>query len=660
LNVKAKFGYKDDVNKLMPSPLQIFFSFPRLAQLGLDMAISALAFWGAYVLRFEGVIPTNGLVGYDYAHQFLILLPCLLVLRFALRFPLGLHQQLWRYVSLNEARDITVSISLGSLVLIALSHSVLRTHVPWGIWALDWGINVIGYLGLRAIRRSMTERQPHRSVLGDRTPILLVGAGQAGHIFAKELRQANASLELVGFVDDDPHKRHSRVLGMRVLGTTRDIPELVAKYRIGEVILCLPSASREEMRRILDLCLEVKVKTKTLPALKDLIAGRVEIGQIRPVEIEDLLGREPVSFDRAAVAGYLEGRVVLVTGAGGSIGSELCRQIAALNPARLLLLGRGEFSIYSIEMEMKETFPALEVLPLIGDVRDAQRMAILFGKHQPQVVFHAAAHKHVPLMESNPSEAVLNNIFGTRTVAELCDRTGVETFVLISSDKAVNPTNVMGACKRGAEMIVQELATRSQTRFMSVRFGNVLGSRGSVIPLFKRQIAAGGPITITHPDIIRYFMTIPEASQLVLQAGALGEGGEVFVLDMGQPVKIVDLAHDLIRLSGLEPETDIPIRFTGLRPGEKLFEELLTSEEGTASTRHRKIFIAHPEAIARAPLEQGLERLRSVAILDDMQAIRFELKALVPTYQEPNTLQGRLRAQEPKTPSPLSGEGAHG
>jgi FlaA1/EpsC-like NDP-sugar epimerase len=367
---------------------------------------------------------------------------------------------------------------------------------------------------------------------------------------------------------------------------------------------------------------------------------------LREVEIEDLLGRDPVAFDREATSRYLTGRVVMVTGAGGSIGSELCRQIAAFGPSKLLLVGRGEFSIYSIEMELRETFPHLDLEPLIADVRDLNRMRYLFERYSPEAIFHAAAHKHVPLMERNPSEAILNNVLGTRTVAELAERFNAETFVLISSDKAVNPTNVMGASKRVAEMVVQELATRSKCRFMSVRFGNVLGSRGSVIPLFKKQIASGGPITITHPDIIRYFMTIPEASQLVLQAGALGHGGEVFVLDMGAPVKIVDLARDLIKLSGLEPEVDIKIKFTGLRPGEKLYEELLTAEEGTASTQHKKIFIAKPTPVDRERLELGLTLLSTAATAGDDLAIRRGLKGLVDTYKfqkaEAETLETRV------------------
>jgi FlaA1/EpsC-like NDP-sugar epimerase len=600
---------------------------PRLIQIGLDLGVSAIAFYAAYMLRFEAAIPDN------YLRQFVTLLPFMLAIRFIWRFPGGLHQQLWRFVSLREVVETTVTLALGSIAFWLLAKLALHMHVPIGVLALDWGINLVGYLGLRAVWRLYAERRARTEVGGQtRKPILLVGAGQAGNIFAKEIQQRHPDLEAIGFVDDDPNKLHSRVQGLEVLGTTQDMPRLIGLHGVAEVILCIPSANQAEVRRILELCHAARVKVKTLPSLKDLIAGNVELSKMREIDIEDLLGREPVAFDRASAAGYLGGRVVMVTGAGGSIGSELCRQIAALGPARLLLVGHDEFAIYSIDMELREHVPGLEALPLIADVRDLKRMRHLFSQYGPDVVFHAAAHKHVPLMEANPSEAILNNAVGTRLVATLADEFGAEAFVLISTDKAVNPTNVMGASKRLAEMTVQEIATRSRTRFMSVRFGNVLGSSGSVIPLFKRQIAQGGPITITHPDIIRYFMTIPEAAQLVLQAGALGQGGEVFVLDMGAPVKIVDLARDLIKLSGLEPEVDIPITFTGLRPGEKLYEELLTAEEGTSATTHKKIFIARPEAIDRERLERGLSALCEVAGREDPDATRRALKELVPTY----------------------------
>ncbi|MFP5503129.1 MAG: polysaccharide biosynthesis protein [Candidatus Sericytochromatia bacterium] len=613
----------------MLKSLTPYFTPLRLFQLALDLTISIAAFWAAYTLRFEGQIPAF------YLEQFWRLLPFAIALRFLWRFPGGLHEQLWRYVSLRETLHITAAITAGSLALLFVSLFASPLRIPMGVLALDWCLNLIGYIGLRAFKRVYSERQPKSEPTGKERRVLLVGAGQAGNIFAKEIQQRQGDMRVVGFVDDDPYKQHSRIQGVPVLGVTARIPSIVAIQQIDEVIFCIPSASRADMRRIIDLCHEAKVPVKTLPSLKDIISGSVELGNIREVQIEDLLGRDPVAFDRETTSSYISGRVVMVTGAGGSIGSELCRQLATLAPSRLLLVGRGEYSIYTIEMELREKFPTLELVPLIADVRDLNRMTRLYERYAPEVIFHAAAHKHVPLMEKNPSEAILNNVFGTRNVAMLADRFNAETFVLVSTDKAVNPTNVMGASKRTAELVVQELGARSKTRFMSVRFGNVLGSSGSVIPLFKRQIAQGGPITITHPEIIRYFMTIPEAAQLVLQAGALGQGGEVFVLDMGDPVKIVDLARDLIKLSGLEPEIDVKIKFTGLRPGEKLYEELLTAEEGTAATTHKKIFIARPEAVDREKLELGLTLLQTAATEGDELAIRRGLKNLVTTYREP-------------------------
>lgn len=603
------------------------FTFPRLIQLAIDLAISAVAFMLAYFLRFDGQVPEA------YVVQMLTMLPLVLSLRVFCRTLTGLHHQLWRYVSLRDAGEVTLAVTLGSICLILTARLAFGTHLPWGVLAHDWWLNLVGYVMVRVWRRMYAERQPAQSGTGLAHRVLLVGAGQAGNLVAREIQQTSPNVMAMGFVDDDRLKFRSRVQGVEVLGRTQDLPRLIQAYQVDEVILCIPSASDKDIRRILDLCKESRVKIKTMPALHELISGKVSIAKFRDIDIEDLLNRAPVSFDREATAAYVSGRVVMVTGAGGSIGAELCRQIATLGPSRLVLLGRGEFSIYTIEVELREAYPTLDIVTLIADVRDLNRLSRLFAQYSPEVVFHAAAHKHVPLMEKNPSEAIINNIIGTRVVAELADQHHVETFVLISSDKAVNPTNVMGASKRVAELVVQELATRSTTRFMSVRFGNVLGSRGSVVPLFKRQIAAGGPITLTHPDIIRYFMTIPEAVQLVLQAGALGRGGEVFVLDMGEPVKIVDLARDLIRLSGLEPDVDIKLRFTGLRPGEKLFEELLTAEEGITSTSFSKIFIASPEPVDRRKLDLGITLLQASATAGDDMAIRRSLKALVETYK---------------------------
>jgi FlaA1/EpsC-like NDP-sugar epimerase len=404
----------------------------------------------------------------------------------------------------------------------------------------------------------------------------------------------------------------------------------VKEYEVGEIIIAIPSAGGSVIRKIVNQCKQTGCTVKIMPGIYELIDGKATVQQLRNVDLEDLLRREPVQLDLTGIAAYLSGKRVLVTGAGGSIGSELCRQIAKLGPSSLILVGKGENSIYEINHELREKYPALRIEPIIADVRDYRRINQIFDRMRPQVVFHAAAHKHVPLMESQPEEAVFNNIFGTKNVVEAADWFGTEVFVQISTDKAVNPTSVMGATKRVAELIIQNISKRSKTKYVTVRFGNVLGSRGSAIPLFKQQIAKGGPVTITHPDVIRYFMTIPEAVQLVLQAGSMAAGGEVFVLDMGKPIKILDMACDLIELSGLVPYKDIEIKFTGLRPGEKLYEELLTAEEGTTATRHEKIYVANLKEYPEQKLQQGLTELQQASSSEEVIGV---LGRIIPGYQ---------------------------
>lgn len=429
-----------------------------------------------------------------------------------------------------------------------------------------------------------------RAVTNKAKPVLIIGAGVAGRIVAEVLgKSQNKDFEPIGFVDDDMEKQDQVLHALPVLGTREDIPILVNRHDIKEIIIAIPSASGQVVSQIIEICHQSKARLKILPGFYDLITGKIKASSIRDIEVDDLLGRDPVSLDVEQIAGYLTEQKVLVTGAGGSIGSELSRQVARFSPENLILLGRGENSIYEIALELKENFPDLQFKTEIGDIKDQARMNQIFDRYRPTVVFHAAAHKHVPFMEQCPDEAVKNNIMGTKNVAESAYRAGTGTFVLISTDKAVNPTSIMGATKRVAEMVIQGMNRRRGTRFVAVRFGNVLGSRGSVIPLFKRQIAQGGPLTITHPNMVRYFMTTIEAAQLVIQAGAQAGGGEIFLLDMGQPVKILELAKNLIRLSGFEPGTGIPIRFTGIRPGEKLVEQLVGEEEGIVPTKHERI-----------------------------------------------------------------------
>ncbi len=419
---------------------------------------------------------------------------------------------------------------------------------------------------------------------------------------------------------------------MRVAGTTEDIPALVERYQAGKIIIAMPSAKKSEIKRIYDICMTTPCNVQILPGLYQLVNGQVSVAALREVDVQDLLGREQISVDLDEVMGYIEGRTVLVTGGGGSIGSELCRQIATHRPKKLIILDIYENNAYEIEQELRRHHPQLPLLALIASVRDAKTIDRIFDTHRPEIVFHAAAHKHVPLMETSPAEAVKNNVFGTQNVAAAADRYGARRFVMISTDKAVNPTNIMGATKRICEMIVQTMARHSKTEFVAVRFGNVLGSNGSVIPLFRRQIAEGGPVTLTHRDIIRYFMTIPEAVSLVLQAGAYAKGGEIFVLDMGEPVRIYDLAYNLIKLSGLEPNVDIEIRVTGLRPGEKLYEERLMAEEGLEKTANDLISIGHPIELDEGHLEGTLALLRTAAEAGEPAELRRLVAELVPTY----------------------------
>jgi FlaA1/EpsC-like NDP-sugar epimerase len=539
----------------------------------------------------------------------LVYLSLALPLRLAGLWYMGLYRRLWRYAGQADIELLAVASAASALVGIAVGGLLLPFaagrgwRVPIGVLSLD---ALLGALAL-AVPRVAMRRRPRR---GWRKAddgfkrVLIAGAGEAGAVMVREMRaHQQIGAVAVAFVDDDPAKQNRWLHGVPIVGTLADIPEVVRRLTVDEVIVAMPAAPGAAIRRVLRATAEVGVATRTVPGLYELLSGRKSVSTLRGIEIQDLLRRDPVSTDLAQVRELAAGKVVLVTGAGGSIGSELCNQLSRLGPSRLIVVGRGENSVFELMEELRRNFPKLLVEPVIADVRDSQRLERVFRAHRPSTVFHAAAHKHVPLMEQNVAEALLNNVLGTQVVGELAARFGAERFVLISSDKAVRPSSVMGATKRLAEGVIQALAEQSDCRFISVRFGNVLGSRGSVIPTFLRQIRAGGPVTVTHPEMLRYFMTIPEAVQLVLQAGVMGEGGEVFVLDMGEPVRVVDLARDLIRLSGLG-EDDIEIRYTGMRPGEKLYEELFFNEENAAPTDH-------PEGVAGA--ERAVRRPRSAA-----------------------------------------------
>ncbi|MGG3526651.1 hypothetical protein COM13_02870 [Bacillus pseudomycoides] len=500
-----------------------------------------------------------------------------------------LYKKAWEYASIGELENIFKAVTF-SIIVTAIVQQVINHDIYFRILAIAWMFHMLLIGGSRFIW--LIFRDTYISKKTDKARTLIVGAGSAGAMIVRQLQKSHeAHLEAVAFVDDDLRKQRLEIYNIPVVGTREDIQRVVDRYQIEHIIIAIPSLSRKEVNGIFEVCTKTKAKTQIVPMLEDILDGKVSVNEFRDVQVEDLLGREPVKLDDAGIGEKITGKTILVTGAGGSIGSELCRQVMKFKPGKIVLLGHGENSIYTIEMELRSLYKdSIEITTEIADVQDRNKMFEVMKKHNPYIVYHAAAHKHVPLMERNPEEAVKNNIIGTKNIAEASATFGINTFVMVSTDKAVNPTSVMGATKRIAEMIVQHMDTVSNTRFVAVRFGNVLGSRGSVIPLFKKQIQKGGPVTVTHPDMIRYFMTIPEASRLVIQAGSLAKGGEIFVLDMGEPVKIVDLAKNLIKLSGYQVE-DIGIKFSGIRPGEKLFEELLTDNEVHEKQIYPKIFV---------------------------------------------------------------------
>lgn len=608
-----------------------------LVILVLQAAIIILAFFLAFLLRFDWQIPDL------YFQTFFSLLAPLLALKMAIFWKMGLLRGWWRYVSMSDLVTISKAnlyASLGFLLYVVFVHRLV--HIPRSVLILDGLLCFLLMAGVRFLTRAFRENYLPTSFPSAKKKgrVLVVGAGDAGQSIVREMRlNERLDKEIVGFIDDDPSKKGMRFQGIKVLGGREDIGRLSLLKKIDEVIIAIPSASGKEIRAIVETCQHADIACRTLPGVGDLIDGRVSLRNIRDVRFEDLLGREPVHLDVAQIEAYLRGKRVMVTGAGGSIGSEICKQVARFHPDRLLLLDNGETALFLIEQKLKELFPDIPIHPIVADIRFKTQVEAVFHEFTPEVVFHAAAYKHVPMMERNPAEAVLNNVCGTRILADAAHTWGVGNFVMVSTDKAVNPTNVMGASKRAAELYVQALAQHSRTHFVTVRFGNVLGSNGSVVPIFQDQIARGGPVTVTHPDVTRYFMTIPEASQLVLQAGSMGEGGDIFILDMGQAVKIVHLAEELIRLSGYQPYEDIDIVFTGLRPGEKLFEELLLKGEGIVPTRHEKIRVAKASVGDEELLNRQIEDLYQLARQLDLAGVVAKLEEIVPEYQPAIALQ---------------------
>ncbi len=547
-----------------------------------------------------------------------------------------LYNSVWRYASDVELVSNAVAVVICAAVQPVLFW-LLNTYVPrsypffYGFFLLLFTCGVrFSYRILRVLQNTRLLNRRGKNC----TNCMIVGAGASGNAILKEIETSNyLSMHVSCVIDDNPGCHGKYLRGIPIVGDRNTILDNVEKYSIDEIIIAIPSASRETLRPILEICKESGCRMRILPGMYQIINGDVGVSQLREVQIEDLLGRDPIEVNVDQIIGYVSGKVVLVTGGGGSIGSELCRQIARHNPDKLIIFDIYENGAYEIQQELLQQYPELDLAVLIGSVRNTNRVNEVFKTYCPDIVYHAAAHKHVPLMEDSPHEAIKNNVFGTLKVAKAADQYGVDKFVLISTDKAVNPTNIMGASKRICEMIIQDLNSRSKTDYVAVRFGNVLGSNGSVIPLFKKQIERGGPVTVTSPDIIRYFMTISEAVSLVLQAGAYAKGGEIFVLDMGEPVRILDLAKNLIKLSGYRVDEDIKIEFIGLRPGEKMYEELLMNEEGLQETANRRIFIGKPVAYDAETFEEQLEKLREVA-LDEEGDVRAVVKEIVPTYHD--------------------------
>lgn len=604
------------------------------------VALISVSFLLAFLLCFD-----LHAVHADWALFERLIVPVLLI-KLVVFWAMGLNHGWWRYVSISDVLNLflaNLTASLSAFFYVAIGPGM--GGVPRSLFLLDVMICFLAGCGIRILTRAWRENYfpmgAGQNDCGKR--VLIVGAGYAGQMIVKEMR-VNPSLKIsvIGFIDDDPTKLNQHFQGFPVLGYRTDLAEMCRKYDIEEVIIAIPSATGKQLRCIIDSCRDARVTFKTLPGVGELIDGRVTVQQIKDVALEDLLGREPVTLDEEGIRSYLKGKRILVTGAAGSIGSEICRQIAPFQPERIILFDKAETPMFFLERELRQRFPDLPLTAIMGDIRHRAHTTSLFDEYRPEVVFHAAAYKHVPMMEANPDAAANNNVRGTKILADAAHSFGVQRFVMISTDKAVNPTNVMGASKRAAELYVQSLSGFSKTSFVTVRFGNVLGSNGSVIPIFREQIKKGGPVTVTDPEVIRYFMTIPEASQLVLQAGSMGKGGEIFLLDMGEPVKIVTLAEEMIRLSGFRPYEDIDIVFTGLRPGEKLFEELLLAGEGIQPTAHKKIMVARSETHDWKSLNMMIEDLYKVTQMLDTRQILKILREIVPEFRS-----RRMRMERP-------------
>lgn len=602
----------------------------RIILIVVDMISLLLSYYGSMMLYDYRMIE-------EFAfYETIPIIISLIIVSLGIFTVMKLYSSLWQFASINELINIVISTMLSATAFMII-NMITGNQLPVNMIIGYWMISTLLVGGIRFSYRFLRLYASRHALFGrsdvPNKRVMVVGAGAAGEKILREtLNTKGLHKTIVCFIDDDPHKIGRRIHGIPIVGNRESIKNSVSKYKIDEIYIALPSVDKKEVAKILNICKETKCKLKRLPGIYQFINDEIILNKLKDVEVQDLLGRDPIRVNLDEIMSYVTNRVIMVTGGGGSIGSELCRQIAERSPKQLIIVDIYENNAYDIQLELKRKYPKLDLQTMIASVRDVGKVKDLFETYHPDIVYHAAAHKHVPLMEDAPHEAIKNNVFGTLNVVKACDQYHVKKFILISTDKAVNPTNIMGASKRLCEMIVQTFDKKSATEYVAVRFGNVLGSNGSVIPLFKKQIKSGGPVTVTHPDIIRYFMTIPEAVSLVLQAGAYAKGGEIFVLDMGEPVKIVDMARNLIKLSGFEPDVDIKIEFTGLRPGEKLYEEMLMKEEGMQTTPNQLIHIGKPIDFDSEIFLEELKNLYKIAY-DEHSDIRSAVKHLVPTYQ---------------------------
>lgn len=629
----------------------------RSMQFVVDALVVSITLALAYLMRFEG-LPSR-----LYIKQFLMVLPYVVLLRLMIFAVSGVYRLMWRYISLQDIPRIVLAVASGSAMILVVRYGLgalfnlmgfvinpVFVTVPYGVLAGELVLTTGGIIAVRAFWRIFKERERRlqretgegEQASQGRLKALVIGAGSAGVMVAREVRSnPEVGFEVVGFLDDDRDKQGSTILGNRVVGATDQMERYAAELGAELVVIAIADISAAAIRKMVEAAKAASLKIKIIPGLYEILSGRVNISKIRDVAIADLLGRAVVKLEEGAIEAFLKDKKVLVTGAGGSIGSEICRQVCGYQPRELLLLDQAENPLFHIHRELLRSHPEVPVAPVVGSVANRHRMTQVMEQHRPDVVFHAAAHKHVPLMERCPGEAIRNNVQGSRNMAELAHTYEASAFVMISTDKAVNPTSVMGATKRLAEMYIQALSTSSKTRFLTVRFGNVLGSEGSVVPIFKEQIARGGPVSVTHPEMMRYFMTIPEASQLVLEAATMGEGGEIFILEMGEPISIVSLARDLIKLSGFKPDEDIQIAFSGVRPGEKLYEEINLSEENATKTKHPRIWIGKSHTSDQKSLAKKIDALVAQTTSTGSEDLRAALAKQVPEY-------AANRAQKPE------------